>query len=189
MFRQQIETALLKGYGYSTIVESLPESANLSARNIEKHVALGHMPLEMHVRRQIIEDRAKEAGKSLADATDSLIDHVAFARLGIQQAYEDIVEGKQHVTVRDAIRLVSLLAKTEKEAGGGGVDNQMVTRAFMVVMNAIGEHADPEVADAIMDAITADPVMQALNAAAAGISPDERIIEEPSRGSGTYAED
>src|SRR4051794_15249286 len=92
-YRNDIEQAIINGYGYAGIARNLPEDANVTEENIGRHVRNGHMPLEQSLRHQILEDRARELGRNLETAGSAAVDSISFARMGIQQCYEDIAQG------------------------------------------------------------------------------------------------
>lgn len=136
-YRLEIESQIIKGYGYSGIVRNLPDSCELNERNIREHVRNGHMPLDETIRHKIIEDRAKENGKLLEEEAGTVVDHIGFARVGIQKCFEDIMQGKQNVSVAEANQMANILLKAEQYAQGTDVDNYMVMQGFTTMLDIL----------------------------------------------------
>lgn len=160
-YRQEIETALLRGFSYTTIHRSLPERSGLSVRNIRDHVENQHLPLDEAMRRVLIEETARERGLSIEDHEGTLVDHITFAKLGVQRVVEGMQNGTLVPDIKDGIALASLLVRIQ-ETAGEQVDNEVMVSAFRVYMDAIRRTCTPEQIRAIGEAISANPVMQGL---------------------------
>lgn len=160
-YRAEIENALLKGYSYATVQRSLPPEAKIGVENIRNHVLGQHLPLDEAMRRVVMEERAREVGLSIEDHEGSLVDHIAFAKMGIQRVAERLAKGEIEPDVKDGIALASLLARIEEEAGEG-VDNEVMIQAFMVYMEAMRSICTAEQITAIRERIAANPVMAGL---------------------------
>lgn len=162
-YRVEIERGLIKSYGYTAIHRSLPEQAKneLSIRNIQEHVTRGHLPVDESIRRVVMEARAREIGVSVEDAETALVDHISFARVGLQKVFSSMAEGRLEPDVKDGIAFASLLAKIEERAGDG-VDEEMVFNGFMAQLKAMRQVCSPEQMREIASLLHKDPVMRAL---------------------------
>ena len=143
--RSLIEEQLLKGYGYAAIVRHLPEGAGVNKDNVTQHVKRGHLPLDVTVRRAIMEDRATALGKQLEDAEGTIVDHLSFARLGLQRVVERMAEGTLVPDIKDGIEFAKLIIKMEEMAGDGqALDQQIIFRGFLEWMKVIQRVCTPE---------------------------------------------
>lgn len=143
--RSTIEEELLKGYGYAAVVRHLPEDAGINKDNVVQHVKRGHLPLDVSVRRAIIEDRATAIGKQIEDAEGTIIDHLSFARLGLQRVCERMAEGTLLPDIKDGIEFAKLIIKMDELAGDGqALDQQVIFRGFLEWMKAIQRVCTPE---------------------------------------------
>lgn len=164
-FREEIEGALLKSYTASAIVQYLPEDCGLSARNINEHVRNGHLPIDDAIVRSLVERRAEELGQSIEEAVAPLVDHISFARVGLQKAFAKLASDELEPTLADGIAFAKILQQVE-ESVGVGMDEEAVYQAFLVYNRAIHRHADAEQLQAISAEISADPVMAGLRSRA-----------------------
>lgn len=171
-YRVEIERGLIKSYGYTAIHRSLPEQAKseLSIRNIEEH-ARRHLPVDEGIRRAVIEARAKELGTSIEDAEGALVDHISFARVGVQKVFQAMSEGRLEPDVKDGIAFATLLLKVE-QAAGEGVDEEMLFGGFMAYLKAIRAVCTPDQVRAIGSQLRQDPVMRSL------LARSERVIDQ-----------
>lgn len=169
-YRVEIERSLLKSYGYATIHRSLPEQGRteLSVRNISDH-AHRHLPVDESIRRAVIEARAREMGVSIEDAEGPLVDHISFAKVGLQKVFQAMAEGSLEPDVKDGIAFATLLLKVEEQAGGG-VDDEMMLTGFMQYLKAMRKVCTPEQMQSIGTLLRADPTMKALLARAEGVA-------------------
>lgn len=166
-FRQEIENALLRGFSYTTVYRSLPERSAISVSNIRDHVSNQHLPVDEAMRRVVIEEAARERGLSIEDHAGTLVDHITFAKLGVQSVVERMQRGELRPDVKDGIALAGLLARIQ-ETAGEGVDNEVMVQAFMVYMSALKTVCTPEQVRQIGETIAANPVMAGLMQRARG---------------------
>lgn len=159
-YRVAIENALLKSYGYASIISSLPDTAGLTTRNIREH-ARNHMPMEEIARRVLIEQDAEERGLDIEGYRSTLANHVTFAKLGVQKVLEDMMMGNIKPDISDGIAFANLLMKVEEKAGDD-FDTHSLTQGFIVYMEAMVAICTPEQVQAITDRITTHPVMRGL---------------------------
>lgn len=160
-YRTEIENALLKGYSYASVARSLPQ-AELTAKHLYKHVTNGHLPLDEHMRRVIIDQRAHELGRDVHNAEGVLTDHITFARLGVQRVIEDIQTGRQKVSVGEGIQLASLLIRLD-EFAGESVDQHAIAASFMAFMEAAKTVMDPAQFTRFGQLLDRNPVLNALS--------------------------
>jgi hypothetical protein len=160
-YRVEVENALLKGYSYASIARSMPQ-AELTANNIFDHVSKGHMPLDEHLRRVVIEHRANELGRDIQRAEGVLTDHIAFARLGVQRVIERMATGELEPDIGDGIQFANLLLRLD-EVEGGNVDQQAVAASFMVFFETVKSIMDPAQFARFGKLLERNPVLNALS--------------------------
>lgn len=165
-YRTQIENALIKSYGYASIVRSLPEDAGLSERNIMQHFQSGHLPLDESVRRVVIEQDAKERGLDIEGHETTLANHVTLAKLGVQKVLQRMMAGELEPDIKDGIAFATLLTKLE-ETAGDDFDRAALMQGFIVYMSAIQQVCTPEQVQQVSNLIAANPVMKSLLSASA----------------------
>ena len=166
-YRVEVENALLKGYSYASIARSIPQ-ADLTANNIFDHVSKGHMPLDEHLRRAVIEDRAQELGRDIQRAEGVLTDHIALARLGVQRVIERMQMKEIEPGISDGIQFASLLLRLD-EFAGETVDQQAVASSFMVFFEAAKSVMDPAQFARFGKLLERNPVLSALSKKAAQV--------------------
>lgn len=176
-YRLEIEQRILDGAGWTAIVHGLPEQARseISVDSIRRH-AKRHLPYDLHVRREIIEQRAEELGRDVAGDGD-LTDYLTFARLGVRHVMEQMARGEIKPTIRDGIRFASLLLKAD-EVAGSDVDHEIVTETFVVWANTMQRHLAPEQFQTIMREIGTSPIIKALIARTEGRVIDAEVVGE-----------
>lgn len=172
--RQQIESLILQGVGYAAIVRrlGLHEEVTddqgrvvvqaLTSRNVGEHIHNGHMPVNESITRVIMEDRARELGRDFEGDEANLADHITFARVSVARVFQRLQSGEIEPTMRDAIRLTTLLARIDLQAAEEGMDQDAMLRGFAVYMEAMREECTPQQIAAIGRRIVNDPVMRSL---------------------------
>ena len=160
-YRDEIESAILKSYGWTAIANSLPPDAALSDDNIRKHYDSGHMPLDEMARRVLIEEYAKEMGLDPSRHEGMLADHVVFAKIGIQKVFQRMMAGELEPDMDHGIAFANFLLKVEERAGKG-YETEAVAKGFMAYLDAIRLVCTPEQMGEIMMLIKKNPVMGAL---------------------------
>lgn len=166
--RVQIEEGVLKGYSYASVARGLPdrtpdEVIQIQPRHISDHVKNRHLPMDLVVRRAIMEERATQIGKSIEDAETAIIDHIGFARLGLQRVVERMAAGEIKPSMQDGIEFAKILLKLDEIMGDqGGVDQQVIFRGFLSYMQAIQGVCTPDQVREIGKRISRDPVIRGL---------------------------
>lgn len=137
-WRVDIETMVLRGYGYPTIAQRLPpgqpilgKEVTISARNIQDH-ANNHMPMEKIAQRATLDIRMIELNRALDEAEGSLVDQQVFLKDLVRRGYEAMSDGRLGFGVRDVIRAATVLMRAEQDANQneGGVSIDDMTEAF-----------------------------------------------------------
>lgn len=160
----EIEHAILSGSGYVAIVRALGEAAgDLSPRNIMDHVSNGHLPVMEGIRAAALRDHADALGTSIERHAGTVIDHVMFARAGLQQAFEKLARGDLDIKASDAVAMARLLADVEihKE---DQVDQSAVLEAFGAYMLEAQKLMSRETFDQFGRALSKNPTLRQLMA-------------------------
>lgn len=161
-YRLEVEKKILRGYGYAAVANSLPDNAGISASSIRSHVTNGHLPLDESVKRAAIEARARELGRDVEAFEESLVDHIVFAKLGVQKAFERVVNGEEEVSVSDGIALANLLVRVDQTAQQGA-DSELMVEVFHAYMRAfMSVVTDERMQRQFANLLSRDPVMISL---------------------------
>lgn len=159
--RLHVERQLIRGYSYASIVRDLPDDAGLTQRGVALHVQRNHLPLNEHVKRVAIEERARELGRDAERHEQSLVDAITFARLGIQDVHERMQNGEIKPTIKDGIAFARLLhdvGLAERDEVGVEATREMF-EAYMDAFIAVVD--DPEQQQRFANALHAHPTMRA----------------------------
>jgi len=159
-YRGKAEELLLKGHSYAAVAREMPAEADMTITEIRDHVRRKHLPLDLMVRRAIIEDRAQETAKSLDESQTTLIDHVTFARLGLQRVAERLVTGAIEPDMEDGIALAKMLARMEEASAGS--DKAEMLRGVVVMARKMTEVCTPAQLAAIAAAVSEDPAARSI---------------------------
>lgn len=161
--RSEIERQVLFGMRYSDIAERYnrgladPERA-INARGLARHVK-HHMPLQEVTRRALIEEHAERAGYS--EVQGALVDHISFARLGLQQVWERMVDGELAPDIDQGIAFANFLLKAENSVGGD-VDMAVARQEFSEMLQAIRMVCTPEQLMEIAEIVTGNQMAGSL---------------------------
>jgi len=159
--RGDIETSLMRGLTIPTVMRLLPEESRVTPRSIRRHIDRGHMPSEVAVRQAMIEGYTREVGKAITDNVVSLVDEQALARLGVQKAYEALVEGRMELDGKAAVAFARLLHDTKHDLGLD-LTHETMTTAFSVYMTATQAIMSPEQFRRFGQMLAANPVLNAM---------------------------
>jgi len=161
-YRLEIERSLIKSYGPTAVYRSLPPQAqsDLTVRNISDHARL-HLPVDQTIRQAAMEARARELGTTFEDAEGALVDHIVFAKVGLQRVYERMASGEIEPSVTDGIAFAQMLLKIDEKAGEG-IDQEMMARGFMVYVRAMQQVCTPDQIQQMSAIIQSDPLMKSL---------------------------
>lgn len=159
-YRIEIENLILNGYGYEHVAREVGD-AGLTARNIGEHVRRGHLPIDQIIRREIIEDRAKEVGKSI-ESDAYLSDHITVARLGIARYSRYMNETDAIPSEQMVLGMMKLLATVEAKAAEENVDRATLVEGFMVFMETARSIMSTEQFQAFGMRLNTNPVLASL---------------------------
>jgi hypothetical protein len=160
-----IESNLNKGYGYTMIWNSLPEDvkAEISVRNITSHAKAHFQDTDLLVAHAAVRQRAEEIGVDIEGSTQSLIDHISFARLVMQDVFQRWKDGEIAPEFKDGMIAAQFLAKVE-ETAGGDVDRDTMVQTMLSYLAVVKATVTPEQLQTIRLTLDSDPVFQALEA-------------------------
>lgn len=161
--RVEIERRSLSGYGPTAIHRALSAGAQeaLKVRNIMDHCR-NHLPLDLVARQAIVDARAREIGVDIEQATNTLVDQISFARVGLQRAYERMALGEVNPGISDGIAFARFLQDVEEKAGGADFDQEVMLRGFMAYIRAMQKVCSPEQIREISRAVHEDPIMASM---------------------------
>ena len=168
--RVNIENELIRGLSYAAIAQGLlgtPEGrlGHPTAQQVSDHVKNGHIPVGVSSQRRLIERRAKEIGRSIDDAEDSLIDFVTVNQMIVQRGFERMQEGEITPEMTDVIAASKFLHQIEQSAGGG-IDENTWRDALMAYMETTREFIPQERWAEYGAAMNANPILKAMARAA-----------------------
>lgn len=132
-YRLDIERALVAGYAYNRIRESLPDEEGVSKPSVQtmkNHVGNMHVPLPEFQKRAIVEKRAKELGKSIEEGQDMLIDYMGVNEMLIQHGFEALQDGRINMKASDLIGALKFQHEIE-QSQQGSVDDEVWAEALM----------------------------------------------------------
>jgi hypothetical protein len=168
--RLQIENDLIRGLSYNSIsrsLDGLPMGglAHPTGEQISDHVKKGHIPLGVSTQRRLIERRAKEIGRSIDDAEDTLIDMVTVNQMIVQKGFERLAEGVLDPDISDIIAASRFLQQVEQNAGGG-IDENTWRDALMAYMETTRVFIPQDRWAEYGAAMNANPILKAMAKAA-----------------------
>lgn len=164
--RQWIEAELVRGTSYTGISRNLAAFPHGPARvasvqSISNHVKNGHMPIPDDVRREIIESRARELGRSIEESRQPLADHVTVARLMVQSGMDALSDGTMEISAGDTLKAAAFLRQVEKESDSE--DNaEVYSQALMVYLEVAKQFIPMERQAAYARALHSNPILRAL---------------------------
>lgn len=181
-YRPVIEAAISSGLTYEEIhrrtVEPYEDHSLLGPpdfKQIQRHVANGHMPLPHTAQRRIVEKRAEELGRSIEVGEDVLVDNVTAIRSIIQMGFERLQTGELAPNMRDLMQALQLQAQIDKEHGEGGLDEEVWRDALIAYMSIVRDVISVEQTEEIKRRMASSPVLKAIaerrNQAAGSLGP------------------
>lgn len=168
--RNQIEHAIISGMPYAMIVSDVVEPyddhsllGSPTYDSILRHVRKGHMPLPYSTRRKIIEQRAEEIGKNVADGQEILADNVAIYRAVIQRGFERLNSGEIEPSMQDLMAALKLQSIVEATDDDNPEHNEDLWRAaLMAYMEIVKNNVSHEVFQQIGREMSASPAIRAI---------------------------
>lgn len=165
-WRIKIENDIVMGVAFKTIYEDLPDDIReqVSYDSIRNHYNRNHMPLAEQMKRIVMDQVALEAGIDPNDHEGTLINHVGFARLGVQLATEDMLSGRQRPTLQEAIAMAGLLQKVDDKAGSKEeLTREVVVELLHAYWEATGMETSSEQQENIARRLSANPKLHLLS--------------------------
>jgi len=164
-----IENELIRGMSYASIARSLegkPEGSlgHPGAVAISDHVKNGHLPLGPSTQRRMIERRAKDIGRSIDEAEDTLVDYVTVNQMIVSRGFERMQDGEINPDVTDVIAASKFLHQIEQTVGGG-LDEQAWESAMLAYMDVARQFIPPDRWQEYGAALYQNPILRAMAAA------------------------
>jgi hypothetical protein len=163
--RAYIEDQVYNGYSKASVVRDLEsmEPGHLPHPSIESlrtHFEK-HSPARQVMQYKLMEERAKQVGKSIDDATDSLVDEYVAARTVVQIGYERIISGEIKPEISDVLAAAKLVQQIEAGASGG-IDQEMWVSALTAYFELTTDLIPPDLMQAWRKRMDTHPVLRAI---------------------------
>lgn len=166
--RTEIERALLAGYRYGKISDSVErlaqqyEAVPPSAESIRQHVAQQHMTLPQQMQRELIEARATKLGRDIERGEGSLVDYIAVNESIIQRGFERVSSGDITPTMNELLQALKLQAQIEAQSAGGSVSTEAYQEALMEYLRLARQYMPPDAWRAFGEALADSPILKAI---------------------------
>jgi len=154
-YREEIETAFVRGLTPTTIVRSLPSDAHLSARNLREHFLRQHLPLDNAVVARLVEEERRRQGDVVRTGAESVTRALGLSHLVRDEVQRKLEAGELAATVKDGLAAEALIAKFEM-ATRTSIDEDRMVAGVAAFAVAVKSTCTPEQARAIYDAIQAN---------------------------------
>lgn len=146
--RTYIETQVLAGHSMKSVARDL-EGMELGQMPHPNSTAISfhmknHMPTKQAALQALIEERAKEVGKSIEESTTTLVDGYVVAKTVLQIGFERIVAGEVDPEISDMLAAARMIQDIEDRQGAGGLDQQMWVDALSAFFEVTQEIMPPE---------------------------------------------
>lgn len=167
--RAMVEEQILAGYNKEAIASQLDPGLGITARNLLDHARNGHMPLDLDTQHKLMEVAYEQAG----DPTNpSLATDIGMANTIIRKVFKKLSSGKldDALTVDDGLAAAKFLREV-KRMGGDESDMEAVVERFAAIWDAIAEVGGEEIAEAVHDFMSTDPILRKIKGQAFG-TPD-----------------
>jgi hypothetical protein len=135
-YREEVERQTIEGRTWARIVDSLPDDAKLTARNLSDHWRNDHLPVHEATVVAIAEQQAIERGEVITAGVERTLDHLEFARALVGRVRQRVINGEVEPDIRDALRAMEFLAKFESEPSWGEQD---IVEAFIAYHETAAE--------------------------------------------------
>jgi hypothetical protein len=137
--RAEIELASLDGLSWSRLHRILEDRSSVSREAVRLHFVNGHMPYQLYLRQQIIQEEAERAQVDLDNAAVSIVNSRAAARMTMQTGVEMLNDGRMQVDgtmFMNSIRLV-MDAERDTDVGMGDLELRVHVRALAGIMKIL----------------------------------------------------
>lgn len=164
--RTLIENELVKGRSYAVIrreLEGLPggDRGHPSAEGISEHVKNGHVPIGASLQRRLIERRAKDIGRNIEAAEESLADYVTVQQMIVSRGFERLQGGEIQPDVKDLIAASRFLHDVESQ-GDNGLGEEVMLQALHAYLEVARTFIPPDRWAEYGRAMAANPVLLAI---------------------------
>jgi hypothetical protein len=160
-YREEIERQLIEGRTGSKIVATLPEDADLTARNVADHFRNGHLPVHEATVQALVDQQADHRGDAIQPAVDEAVDHVAFARGLLSRVRERVAKGELEPDIRDGLRAAEFVAKYEP---ADSYDENLIVQAFIAYHDAASKLMTSDQFTRFGDLLQEDETLRRLDA-------------------------
>lgn len=165
-FRHQIEADVVGGRTYAAIVRMLPPAQgdappNPSVDSIRNHFTGGHMPIQAEMRRRLIETRARQVGKSIEDAAETLVDQYTLAQTVVHRTFERLASGEIEPDLSDGLAAAKFVQQVEAEMESG-LDQEVWVNAMQHLLTTAERYMPHDRWQAFGQEMMASPVIKAL---------------------------
>lgn len=162
--RSQVETMLMRGYGYAAIRRALGDEgqgseSRLSTENLRNHAS--HMPIDVAVRRAMLEAHATSIGQEIDGCETSIVDALGLLKGVVQATWEGMADGTIQPEISEGISAAKALASFQQFAGSE-LDVVIAKQALMVFVEIAEDMMPKERFDAFMLRVKAHPAIKAL---------------------------
>jgi hypothetical protein len=151
-----VNDALARGMSINVVVDMInshivsdDEAPRITNKNVDWHIK--HcLNTKAYMQRQVIEQMAVDAGKSVENENGSLMTEFTFANMVMQQVGADLAQGKVKPTVPDGLNAAKLVKDIKKDtaANQDAITLELQTR---FIANAIQKVCSKEQIETILD--------------------------------------
>ena len=113
-FREAAERQVLAGASFAEAARSLPDDADLTAKNISRHCRR-HLPLKQEAARRLVDAAAGRRAADVEHGVAVALDELGFATIVMNAAMDRTLRGEIRPTIAQGLRAACLLAKWDEE--------------------------------------------------------------------------
>lgn len=180
-YRLDMERALVAGYSYKKILDSLPEDEDtkkINTNNLKNHIERLHVPLPEFQKRALIERRAEQIGKSIEEGQEMLVDYAGVNEMLIQHGFEALQEGTIRLKANDLISALKFQHEIE-QSQQGNLDDEAWAEALMEYLRIAKALMPEELWNAFGQELQSSHILQAIAQKMNGErEPEVREIED-----------
>jgi hypothetical protein len=143
-FRKGIDQLIARGTSYMEIQRMF----NIDRRSVSNH-AKNHLGWEEGAIRRIIEQEAQAAEVDYEEGIKGVLSRRVYLQVALQKALDALLSGDATVEPKDALMVIQMLDKFDKDSEGAAVDELRVQ--FNAFVQAIREICPPDQWQQILD--------------------------------------
>lgn len=143
-FRKAVDQLIARGTPYMEIQRMF----NIDRRSVARH-ADKHLAWEEAAIRRIIAQEAQEAETDLEEGIKGVLSRRVYLQVALQKALDALLSGDTTVEPKDALLIIQMLDKLDKETTGTAVDELRIQ--FNAFVQAIREICPPDQWQQILD--------------------------------------